>query len=362
MTRHPCLAVCAPGIEGVCANELTAMGIRIRRTMIGGVEFSATDRQIYAANLWLRTANRVVVRIGRFVATTFEQLQGAAADLPWDTWIPDGTTPEFRVTSTSSRLSHTGAIAERLRAVVGRGSDPGPLVVVRVIHDRVTVSVDSSGDALYKRGWRQDISLAPLRETLAAAMLLASDWDPATALVDPMCGAGTIAIEGALLASGRPPGGGRSFAFMAWPCFAPGTWASVRATTPPKVKEMPPIIAVDHDAGAVAAAKANAQRAGVDIELHCAALSKLESPGGRGMLICNPPYGKRLSASKDLRDLYATLGKVVRARFGSWRVALLVADRRVAEHSGLAFQEAFRSENGGIPIRLLIRADDTVAT
>jgi putative N6-adenine-specific DNA methylase len=344
------LAVCAPGIEELCRSELAALNVSVRRTLRGGVEFSATDRQLYAANLWCRTANRIVVRVARFTATTFADLQQHTKEVDWSGWLADGTAPIVRASSTGSRLSHTDAIAERITTVVQRGDENGLLVVARIMHDRVTLSVDSSGAPLYQRGWRGEQAKAPLRETLAAALVLASGWDRTSPLVDPFCGSGTIAIEAARIAQNVPPASGRHYAFETWPSFAPGTWASVKAVPPPQVA--PPILAADRDAGAVEATGANAGRAGVNVETRHAAISALEPPPGPGWLISNPPYGRRVGGG-DLRDLFASFGQVVRQRWRGWSGTLLSADPRVAGHSGLRFEERFRSSNGGIPVHAL---------
>jgi len=360
--RHHCLAVCAPGLEHLAAAELSAQGVDIRRTLRGGVEFSATDRQLYAANLWCRTITRIVVRLARFRAASFGELERQVEAVAFGPWLPEGTTPSVRVSCTASHLYHSGAVAERLLAMLATGPDPGPLVVVRIVHDRLTISVDSSGEPLHRRGWRREPAKAPLRETLAAALVLASGWDGRAPFVDPFCGSGTIAIEAALLAAGRPPGEGRRFAFMDWPCFAPGTWASVvgaargvTAATPSTGRGE--IVAADRDAGAVAAAIANAERAGVPdrVSVHRASLSEATAPpGGDGWIVTNPPYGKRL-AGGDLRDLFARFGAVVEDRFPAWTVVVLSADERVASHSRLRFEELFRTENGGLPVRALVR-------
>jgi len=365
--RHRCLAVCAPGLERLCATELAAQAVDIRRTLLGGVEFSATDRQLYAANLWCRTATRIVVRLARFRAASFGELQRQVEAVAFDRWLPDGTTPSMRVSTTASHLYHSGAVAERLTAMLTSGPDPGLLVVVRIVHDRVTISVDSSGEPLHRRGWRRDPAKAPLRETLAAALVLASGWDGHAPFVDPFCGSGTIAIEAALMAAGRPPGESRRFAFMEWPCFAPGTWASVAGSArvgpepvgPPAGLPGPPgeIVATDRDAGAVAAAVANAERAGVldRLRVRRATVSEATAPPGPdGWIVTNPPYGKRLGGG-DLRDLFARFGAVVDAQFPGWAVALLTADARVASHSRLRFEELFRTDNGGLPVRALLR-------
>ena len=219
------------------------------------------------------------------------------------------------MSSSASRLHHTGAIAERVHRASGLPATdptgrPPPISTPSrswwsgSSHDQVTISVDSSGAPLWRRGWRLETAKAPLRETLAAALLLAAPWDPTTPLIDPMCGSGTIAIEAALLAAGRAPGRDRPFAFAEWPTFEPGTWASVlegarraEAATPPA---RPPILASDRDAGAVRAAQANAERAGVAdsvvVEHH--AISDLRPPGdGPTLLLTNPPYGKRVGAA-----------------------------------------------------------------
>lgn len=370
MSRHLCLAVAAPGLEALTAAELTELGVRLRRTLLGGVEFSANDRQLYAANLWVRTATRIVVRVApAFTAHTFEDLERHVGEIDWSVWLPAGTTPNVRVSSLASRLYHTGAVAERLEALLGSGSDAGPLVVVRIIHDRVMVSVDSSGDPLYRRGWRLDQGEAPLRETLAAALVLAAGWDKHAPLIDPLCGSGTIAIEAALLGADRPPGGGRGFAFERWPSFQPGTWASVTGEAAARVaaKATEPVavvVAGDRDAAAVQAAAANAERAGVAglVEVSRSSLSELEPPaGGPGWLVTNPPYGKRIAGS-DLRNLFANLGAVVRDRLAGWQVGVLVADANAAGHSGLSLHERLRTANGGIPVSFLVSEEPVAAS
>lgn len=409
---HDCLAVCPPGLELFLADELRALKLRVTRTIHGGVPFTATDRELYHANAWSRIATRVVVRAGTFVARSFADLERRAADLPWDRYVAPGITPVFRVSATKSALYHTDAIAERLHRVTGTSplppdgrpgsTDPErvQLVVVRVVNDRVTISFDSSGDSLHRRGWRQEVAKAPLRETLAAAMVRASGWTGDVALVDPMCGSGTIAIEAALAAAGLAPGAGRSFAFQRWPSFKPGTWASVNATIAAAARDtarrraVAPIIAADRDDGAVAAARANAERAGVaDLVLvRPGALSTTVAAVARhidrpGLVLTNPPWGERVSGRSDLRDLYASLGAAlgsphpapaaadrpgsrrapsggpsrahphaaspVSARSGplaGWSLGVLVADRALDRHLGLPLEERFVTSSGGIDV------------
>jgi putative N6-adenine-specific DNA methylase len=186
--------------------------------------------------------------------------------------------------------------------------------------------------------------------------VLASGWDGVSPLVDPLCGSGTIAIEAALLALGRPPGEGRRFGFEDWPSFAPGTWASVVGASRTAPTNVPAIVASDRDAGAVEATVANAERAGVaaHVDVRQQSLSDLwPPPGPPGWLLSNPPYGKRVGGA-DLRDLYARLGTLVSERFVGWTVGILAADRRLANHTGLSLSEVLGTDNGGIPVQLLL--------
>ena len=379
-------AVSAAPVAAAWVKYTRATASMVASLSTSGVRFTATTRQLYAANLWLRTATRVVVRVGRFEARTFAELEAGAVALDWGAWVAPGRAMRLRVSSSASRLHHTGAIAERLHritgiAAAGIGAGPGGpagrdapdvaevaapiddalLVVVRVSHDQVTISVDSSGAPLWRRGWRLETAKAPLRETLAAALLLAAPWDPTAPLIDPMCGSGTIAIEAALLAHGRAPGRDRTFGFAEWPQFEPGTWSSVleearRAEAAAATGPLH-IAASDRDEGAVRAARANAERAGVAgsvaIERH--AISDLQPVGeGPGLLLTNPPYGKRVQGGVDPRDLFARLGAVARERLAGGRVGLLVDDAAPIRSTGLHLHERLRTSNGGIPVRLVV--------
>jgi putative N6-adenine-specific DNA methylase len=233
--KFECAVQCAPGLERFVRDELATLGIRVRATERGVLEYRGTHRQLYATNLWSRCAHRILVRLASFDAEGFADLERHARKVPWEQVLSPGHRAVFRVSTRGARLRHTTAIAERLSDVISdrfgqpaEGVDaPEQLFVARNVRDHFTISADSSGVALYKRGWRQQVAKAPLRETLAAAMLVAAGWDGSVPLVDPFCGSGTIAIEAALLACRQPPGAGRSFAFADWPSFQPGTWASL---------------------------------------------------------------------------------------------------------------------------------------
>lgn len=365
-----CTATTVAGLEPVTARELAALGSPGRPAGPGRVQFRATTRQLYLATLMLRTAERVLVRVATFPAERFDQLERGLDTVDWAAWVGPHQPVAVRVTSRASGLWHTGAVADRVRGRVhdrtgqpaGSPDDGPPAVLhVRITHDRVVVHVDAAGEALSRRGWRLATAKAPLRPTLAAALLLAAGWDGGRSLVDPFCGSGTIAVEAARLARGLPPTHGRDLALERWPCFEPGTWAAVRGTVAGRVRDPAPaqIVATDRDAGAVAAATGNAGRAGVeaDVEVRTGVLSALEPPPGPpGWLVTNPPYGQRVRSRHDLRDLYAAVGNLVRRRFPGWGVGLLVADPALAAETHLALEERLRTRSGGLPVRFVCSA------
>jgi len=330
---------------------------------------------VIRANAGLRIASRVLVRLDSFEATSFADLERRARHVAWGTVIRAGDTARFRVTCKKSRLYHSDAVAQRLagalsRAVPGIGivdhagdeeagsDEETTLFVVRFFRDRCTVSVDSSGALLHRRGYRMATAKAPLRETLAAALLAASGWDGVAPLVDPLCGSGTIAIEGALMARRIAPGANRTFAVERWPGVPDSLGREVR--TELAAAALPsaggPIQGSDRDAGAIEAARGNAARAGVtdDVALAVHALSAAPiPPHERGWIVTNPPYGVRVGESGRVRDLWAQLGKVLRARAPGWHVALLSPDQALERQLGIPLRLVARTTNGGIPVRIV---------
>jgi putative N6-adenine-specific DNA methylase len=363
-----CFAIAAPGLEPIVAQELTALGER-PRIEDGGVSWTGDAPSLMRANLELRTASRVVVRVARFTARAFFELEKRSKTIDWRAYLARGVVAEFRVTAKKSRLYHSDAIAERLQRAVGASAKsavaaprPEPvqtqLFIVRVHHDEFTVSVDSSGDLLHMRGYRQAVGKAPLRETLAAGLLLASGWDGTTALIDPMCGSGTIPIEAALLARRIAPGTHRPFAFMRWPNFDRQAWDNLRQLAERRVlpRAPAPLLGSDRDAGAIEASRANATRAGVadDIAWSVRPLSAVQAPEGvGGLLASNPPYGVRVSDRDRVRDLYARLGQLLRERFPTWSAAIFSPDPRLTAQLGEPPTELFRTTNGGIKVAAL---------
>jgi putative N6-adenine-specific DNA methylase len=241
------------------------------------------------------------------------------------------------------------------------GAEGSQLFVVRIVHDEVEVSADSSGELLHRRGYRQEVAKAPLRETLAAAMILASGWRKGEPLLDPMCGSGTIPIEAALIARGIAPGIHRRFQFMNWPAFDERLWNEMLEKARDSItRSVERIRGSDRDVGAVEAAARNAERAGVadTIEFSAQAVSSsvaaLENlPSGVGWILTNPPYGIRMGESDDLRNLYAKLGAELRTKRG-WRVGILTSDTLPVRQTRLPLVPRFRTQNGGIPVSFLV--------
>ncbi len=371
------------GLEEFTSHELRGLGLltssRATKTKRnrgnkagderGGVEFEGDLKAVYSANLSLRTANRVLVRVGDFHAAAFSELRKKASRLPWERYLAPGQSVALKVTCHKSRLYHVNAVAERVIGAIGDHlgklpaldnfddtveEKPPQLFIVRLMRDQCTISADSSGELLHRRGYRLATAKAPIRETLAAGIIMASGWDMDSPFIDPFCGSGTIPIEAALMARGIAPGHARRFAFMDWPDFNPALWEAVledykRISS----SRIPNIMASDRDAGAIEMAYANAERAGVAdcIEFSCQAVSAIE-PIGTGWVVTNPPYGHRVSASKDLRNLYAQFGNVLCEKCPDWHVTILCSELRLLGNTGMKLDTGMSLVNGGVAVKL----------
>ena len=349
MSKLRTFLVVAPGLEQLARAEARALGIPTRsRAVRGGVEAELTARQLYLLHRHGRIPTRVLVRLASAQLRRFDELEALVAGIDWAPYLPESAAVDVRATSVGSSLYHEGAVVERvLRALARPQADDGARVQIRIDHDRATVSIDATGEPLHRRGWRTATHAAPLRATLAAAMLRAAGYDGSVPLVDPMTGSGTIAIEAASVALALPID--RPFAFQRWPAFEPGTWASASVARP-TAGDPAPVLAADRDAGAVRAATEHVVAAGVErlVQVEHAALRAQAWPSGPALVVCNPPYGQRVSG-RDLRDLYAALG--ARVREGGHLLCLLAADDRLVHATGLELTESFATTNGGIPVR-----------
>jgi len=370
-------------LESIAAGELKALGIRGRQET-GGIAFSADLQRLYEANLWLRTATRVLVRLGSFHASTFYELERRAKKLPWAEFLPASGKVRIRVTCRKSKLYHSDAVAERvLSAIVGSASrviegseetdssetpdaadyetesarESEQLFVVRIVNDECEVSADSSGELLHRRGYRREVAKAPLRETIAAAMVLASGWKGDEALLDPMCGSGTIPIEAAMIARKIAPGLRRNFQFMNWPGFDTERWNRILEDAQAAMTDFPgEILGSDRDAGAVQAAARNAERAGVSENVRFspeAVSAAIAAIRDSGWILTNPPYGVRVGESDDLRNLYAKLGSALKSKSG-WRLGVLTSDSALVRQTRLPLRPRFSTSNGGIPVSYFV--------
>jgi putative N6-adenine-specific DNA methylase len=375
-------AVSAPGLEPFTSQELRQMGISLAASATapgnpageeeGGIEFSGYRKDIYRANLHLRTASRILVRLGEFYAASFSELRKKASRLPWEKYLKPGQPVSSHVTCRKSRLYHSDAVAERVQGAIedhmgkpsaitkpAKEGDEGAsqLIIVRLNNDMCTISIDSSGELLHRRGYRLETAKAPLRETLAAGLLLASGWDGVAPLIDPFCGSGTIPIEAALMANHIPPGLKRRFSFMEWPGFSVLEWQKLLAEAQTMMEPAPvQIIASDRDAGAIQIVQSNAERAGVAqaIQANCQAVSAIDPPASPGWIVTNPPYGVRVSSNHDLRNLYAQFGKTLRLKCPGWKFGILCSDPQLLGNTGLEYTKIVNLVNGGIAVRFAI--------
>jgi putative N6-adenine-specific DNA methylase len=360
------VAICPVGLEEICAGELRALGIKVGGPTAGVVPFRGSTRAVYEANLWLRTATRVLVRVARFRATDFAHLERRMEQIDLSPFLGEPVAPRFRVTSHKSALFHTDAVTERLHKIVGVAkqddSQPEQVFVVRIDHDTVTISVDTSGEPLHKRSWRTETVGASLRPTLAAAAVLVSGWDPTTPVLDPFAGSGTFVIEAGLIAAARPPSEGRPYAFQSWPSFEGGTWASVTGGAATRTREQgsaqtPLLEASDRDEAAVAATRANAERAGVEVSARLGPVGQMTGLAGPGLVVSNPPYGKRSPGGrKGTSPLYKRFGEVVRERRPQHVLTVVVPSHKATIDRRL--KTVVTTSNGGIKVRIATSATD----
>ncbi len=340
MSNIELIATSTFGLEAIVAEEVKALGYNDVKVENGKVTFSADEKAICRANLWLRTADRVRLKVGEFKAATFEQLFEKTKALPWPDLLPGDA--EFpvdgkSVQSTLFSISDCQAIVKKAVVESLKKSyrtrwfkESGPLyrIEVSLLKDTATLTIDTSGPGLHKRGYRAAGSEAPLRETLAAALVKIARWKPEITLIDPLCGSGTIPIEAALIGQNIAPGMERTFASETWPNIPRELWHEARRETHERAdynRELD-ITGTDIDPKVIDIARKNASRMGVDRLIHFQArpLSELSSKKDYGKIICNPPYGERLSELKEVEKLYKEMGKIFK-KLDTWSFYILTA-------------------------------------
>ena len=332
-----------PGLEDVLQAEAVAAGFASPQAVPGGVTVQGGWPEVWRANLCLRGAGRVLARVAEFRAMHPAQLDKRARKLDWAALLPPGTPIRVEATCRKSRIYHAGAAAQRVEAAardaLGPPTPGDPVtVMVRIEDDLCTLSLDTSGEGLHKRGFKQAVNKAPLRETLAALILRGCGYDGREPVLDPMCGSGTLVIEAAEIAAGLAPGRGRGFAFEGFTGFDPASFATLKGRAPKAPGPDLRFHGYDRDAGAIRMSAENAARAGVagQCTFACQPIGALQRPDGApGLVICNPPYGGRIGNRKLLFGLYASFGQVLKERFRGWRVGFITADGGLAKATGL---------------------------
>lgn len=334
------IATTAFGLEAVAKRELQALGYEAAIGDPGRIHFPGDATAICRTNLWLRTADRVLVRVGKFPAADFDALFDTTKALPWAEWIPkDGQFPVIG-RSIKSQLSSVPAcqravkkaIVESLRAAYGLATLPetGPTykVEISLLNDQATLTIDTTGPSLHKRGYRLQAADAPLKETLAAAMVQLSFWNPERPFLDPFCGSGTLAIEAALIGRNIAPGINRAFPAESWPQIDVQSWETARLEAKDLQKPLfdERLVGTDIDQGALYAARQNAERAGVADQVHFQhrPFASLASQRKFGCLVTNPPYGERIGEERELQELYESIPAVLRG-LPTWSHFILTA-------------------------------------
>jgi putative N6-adenine-specific DNA methylase len=369
MTRY--FATCARGLEPVLARELAGLGADAIEPGRGGVTFSGDSALLYRANLWLRTAVRLLRPVLDADVRSTDELYEAVRTIDWSEFMTPDHTLAVDANVRDSAITHSQYAARRVKDAVcdqfrdKTGRRPSvdterPMIGLNlhVSRDHAILSLDSSWDSLHKRGYRPIQTKAPLNEALAAGLLLQSGWDPATPLVDPLCGSGTFCIEGAWVALNRPPGLTRKwFGFQGWLEFDRGLWAAIRDDARQRVRKALPaaIRGSDVRKDAVEFARTNARAAGVGnlLQFERQDVADARPPEGpAGAVICNPPYGERIGDEKELVGLYRLLGEVFAVHWPGWRVFVFTGNDRLARHVRLPVVGSTPFYNGKIACRL----------
>jgi putative N6-adenine-specific DNA methylase len=353
--------VVAPGLESVLCDEARALGFRAATAITGGVTVRGNWPEVWRANLELRGAGRVLARMAAFRVLHLAQLDKRSRRVAWGDVLRRDVPFRVEASCKSSRIYHSGAAAERIeraiREELGAPASPDADVCIkaRIENDLCTIAVDTSGELLHKRGHKEAVNKAPMRETMASLFLRQCGYDGTVPVVDPMCGSGTFVIEAAEIAAGLKPGRSRHFAFEQLATFDEAAWRRLRAegnAVTPTIR----FYGSDRDAGAITMSRANAERAGVSeiTNFQQLAISDLAAPSGpAGLVIVNPPYGTRIGEQKSLHPLYRSLGQVLRDRFAGWRVGLITSEPSLAKATMLPFAPPSGSvSHGGLRVML----------
>jgi putative N6-adenine-specific DNA methylase len=351
--------ICAPGLQNLLATEAREKGFLVTSMIPGGVTMKGGWSEVWRANIELRGAVRVLVRVASFPAEHLWQLDKRARKLPWSDWLRADIKVRVEAVCRKSKIYHNKAAAERVATAISEElgaplGDGGVSVRVRIEKDVCTISLDTTGEALHKRGVKVQVNKAPMRENLAALFLRACGYDGSEPVMDPMCGSGTFVIEAAEIARGLLPGRARNFAFEKLATFDLSIFGKKKLDALHDVDVQ--FYGSDRDAGAIKMSEANSERAGVAdlVSFVNVPFSEVEPPeGAAGLVIVNPPYGARIGSSKSLHGLYAGFGARMSDAFGGWRVGMVTTDAALVKATGLPFGKPGPViDHGGIKVCL----------
>lgn len=370
MRKFELIAPCHFGLEAVLKKEIIDLGYEVSKVEDGRVTFLGDEEAVCRANVFLRTAERVLIKIGSFYATTFEELFDKTKELPWEEFIPqDGKFWVAKAASVKSKLFSPSdiqsimkkAMVERLKKVYGISwfEETGASYPLRVflMKDEVTIGLDTTGDSLHKRGYRKLTAKAPIAENLAAALIMLTPWRGDRILVDPFCGSGTFPIEAAMMAANMAPGMNRSFLAEEWKnLIARKEWYDCidEANEMVDLKVETDIQGYDIDPHMVSIARENARLAGVEHLIHfqTRGVEALSHPKKYGFVITNPPYGERLEEKANLKPLYATIGERFKA-LDSWSLYMITAYENAEADMGRKADKNRKIYNGMMKTRFL---------
>jgi putative N6-adenine-specific DNA methylase len=369
MTQY--FATVARGLEAIAAQELETLGATEIQPQFTGVQFRGDRALLYRINLWARTIFRVLMPIADIPAGNAQQLYNGTREIAWDDYLSPDETLAVNCTGSNRQLNHShftalqikNAIVDQQRDRVGKRSsvdthDPDLIINAHIYKNTCTLSLDSSGTSLHRRGYRPAMGLAPLKESLAAALLDMAEWRSELPLFDPLCGSGTIAIEAGLKALNIAPGLFRDrFAFEGWPDFDKALWQNtIKAAQDSQIGEFPAFIGgSDRDPDILAQAEINAKNCGLRdrLKFSVTQLADVQPPSPPGIILCNPPYGKRVGEVAELEGLYKLLGDIFKQRFTGWTAYILTGNKELAKKVGLRASQRLPVYNGAIPCTLL---------
>lgn len=364
-------ATVARGLEAIAAQELEQLGAAAVHPGFCGVAFAGDLTLLYRVNLWARIPFRVLMQVAEFDCRDAEDLYAGIQKVDWQPYLSPSLTLAVAATGKTPQLNHTHFTALQVKnAIVDQQRDrfrqrspvdtqtPDVQINVHLERDRATVSLDSSGSSLHRRGYRPAVGKAPLKESLAAALIYLSGWQRDQAFCDPLCGSGTLPLEAALIGLHRAPGLFRDrFGFETWPNFDAALWETLLADA--EAQEQPmlaaPIVGCDRDPAVIAQAWSNAQNCHVarHITFHEQELATVVAPADSGIVLCNPPYGERLGRDEDLGAFYKLLGDILKQRFKGWTAFVLSGNKALAQSIGLKSAQRLPIMNGNLSCQLM---------